>query len=491
MKFEELNIKGLTRSYKVVVAAQDVEDQINAELEGLKARVNLKGFRPGHAPVSLLKKQHGPAVRGQVLEKMVNTAADQVVKDNNIQPADRPSVDLIKYEEGCDLEFQLDIHVLPKITVPDLSKISLERLTAKAGDEAVTKVLDGLLAQQKLFEDAPKSRAAKKGDAVVIDFLGKIGGKPFEGAEAEDFQLELGSGSFIEGFEDQLTGARAGDQRVVKVTFPENYNMEGAAGKDAEFEVTVKLVRTRKQTKADDEFAKSLGFGDLNELKASISKKIEDDNDSLTRSMIKRRLLDVLAAENVFDVPPGMVKREYQEIWKSIREDLIHSGELSAEKAKKLDQPEDQADREDFRNIAERRVRLGLLLAEIGRANNVIVSQEEVNQQILFEAKRFPGQEKEVFDYYRDNAQAVQSARAPVYEDKVVDLILAAAQVTEKTVTSDQLAKAYEAMETEDAAEAEDTVEKKPARKAAAKKAAPKKTAAKKKAAPGAKSKKK
>ena len=478
MKFEALNTEGLTRSYKVIVAANDIETKIDAELEGLKTKINLKGFRPGHAPVSLLRKQHGSQVRSQVLEKLVNTAADKVVKDNNIKPADTPTVDVLSYEEGSDLEFKLDIHVLPDIDLPDLTKISLDRLVAKADDKTIGKVMDGLLAQQKQFEDAPKTKASKKGDAVVIDFLGKIDGVPFEGAEADDFQLELGSGSFIEGFEEQLVGKKVGDKTVVKVTFPENYNMEGVAGKDAEFDVTINKVRSRKEAKADDEFAKSLGFGDLKELTTSITKKIDDDNDNLARSMIKRKLLDRLSEDNAFDVPPGMVDREYGEIWKTIREDMIQSGELTVEAAKEMTEPEDQADRDDFLQIAERRVRLGLLLAEIGRVNNVTVSQEEINQQILFEAKRFPGQEEQVFDYYRKNAEAVQSARAPVYEDKVVDLILLAAKVTEKNVTHDQLSDAYEAMEAEDAGEEEKPAKKKPAKKAAAKKKPAKKAAA-------------
>jgi len=492
MKFEALNEKGLTRSYKVVVAAKDIEERINAELEGLKTKVNLKGFRPGHAPVSLLKKQHGQAVRGQVVEKLVNSAADKVVKDKKIKPADTPTVDLISFDEGADLEFKLDIHVLPDIKLPDLSKIKLERLVAKGDDAALGKVMDGLLAQQKLFEDAPKTKAAKSGDAVVIDFLGKIGGIPFEGAEAEDFQLELGSGAFIEGFEKQLIGAKEGDARVVKVTFPENYNMEGVAGKDAEFDVTVKKVRTRRESKADDEFAKSLGFGSLKELHSSIRAKIDEDHANLSHSIIKRKLLDVLAEENVFDVPPGMIDREYAEIWRTIREDMVSSGELSAEEAKKMTGPEDQADRDDFRNIAERRVRLGLLLAEIGRENNVLVTPEEINQQILFEAKRFPGQEQQVFDYYKENPEAVQGARAPVYEEKVVKLILSKAVVAEKSVSGEALSKAYQEMEAEDAGEAEEkkpakkpakkaAPAKKPAKKAAAKKPAAKKPAAKKK----------
>jgi len=461
MKFEEISSDGLKRTYKVEIAAKDIETQIQVELEGLKSKVDMKGFRPGHAPIALLEKQHGPAIRGQVLEQMVNAAAEKIVTDSKIKPAGDPAVDKVKYEEGSNLEFQLDVDILPEIKLPDLTRIKLDRLKAGADDRAVKKVIEGLLEQQKIFEDSPKGAKAKLGDAVVIDFIGRVGGKKFEGAEADDFQLELGSGSFIEGFEDQLVGKKAGDTAFVKVTFPENYNMKEVAGKAAEFEVTVKGVKVRKQGKADDAFAKALGFDHLKGLTESITKKIEDDNASLARALVKRKLLDHLAAEHTFEVPPRMVEREYQEIWERIKEDMLASGDLSAEDAKTLEEPKDAADRKDFRHIAERRVRLGLLLAEIGNVNNVTVNQEEINHQIMFEARRFPGQEQAVFDYYRKNDAAMKSARAPVYEDKVVDLILASAKVTEKDVTTDQLTAAYDAMET-----ADDGAGQKPAKKA-------------------------
>lgn len=486
MKFNELSTGGLKRSFKVVIAGKEIEALVKTELEGLKSKVNLKGFRPGHAPVSLLEKRHGPAVLGQVLENQVKAAAEKVVADTKIQPAEPPSVEELNYEEGSDLEFQLNVFILPKIKLPDLTKIKLERLKAPADKAAVKSIMDGLLAQQKQFEEAPKATKAKIGDAVVIDFIGKIDGKKFEGAEAEDFQLELGSSAFIDGFEDQLVGKEAGDSAVVKVTFPENYNMAEVAGKDAEFDVTVRAVRTRKTLKANDEFAASLGFEHLKQLNESIVKKIEEDNQRVAGLIVKRKLLDILAAENKFEVPDGMVEREYREIWARIRDDMVEAGEIDQEAAKTMEEPADAADRRDFRDIAERRVRLGLLLAEIGRVNEVTVSQEDINQQILFEAKRFPGQEKEVFDYYRGNEQAVHNVRAPVYEDKVCELILATAKVTETVVTSDQLAKAYDALEAEDEA-AEDAKQKKPAAKAAkakpvAKKAVKKKTPVKKSA---------
>lgn len=488
MKINELSAEGLKRSYQVVIPASDFDTRVKTELEGLKSTVNLKGFRPGKAPISLLEKQYGDKVRGQVLQKMVNEGADKVIKDNNLQPATQPMVDIIKFETGKDVEVKVEMEILPAITVPDLSKIKLEKLEAPVDDAAVKKIIDGLLSQQKLFEDAAKTAKAKNGDAVLIDFLGKIDGTPFEGAEAEDFQLELGSGSFIDTFEDQLIGTKAGDKKVVKVKFPKDYNMDGVAGKAAEFEVTVKGVKTPVTAKANDEFAKTLGFDDLKALTANITEQIEKDNTQLARAIVKRKLLDALSEASSFTVPVGMVDKEYAQIWEQIKMDLVQNGELTVAEAKTLTEPKDKADRDDFKNIAERRVRLGLLLAEVGRANSVQVSQEEINQQIMFEAQRFPGKEKEVFDYYRKNQQAVADVRAPVYEDKVVDLILETANVTTRKLSTEELKAAFEALENEDQQQEQKPAKKKvTAKKAPAKKAAPKKTAAQKpakKAAP-------
>ncbi len=473
MKFEEVISTGLSRSFNVVIAAQDVESQFEAELKNLKARSNMKGFRPGHAPVSLLKKQHGPAIRGQVLEQMVNTAAEKIVSEKNFKLADTPNVEVDPYEEGANLSFQLALDILPVFDLPDLSKIKLERLVAKAEPAAINKIIDELIASQKFYEDAAKGAKAKSGDALVIDFVGTIGGEKFEGGEAQDFQLELGSGSFIPGFEDQLTGAKAGDNVIVKVTFPEDYNMKELAGKEGEFDVKINAIKVRKTGKVDDESAKALGFDSIKTLKDIMAKKKEDEYAELARAIAKRKLLDLLAAENKFEVPAGMVSREYKVIWLRIKDDMVANGELSEAEAKTQEEPADQADREDFINIAERRVRLGLLLAEIGAAENVTVSRDEVNKQIFVEARRFPGQEQEVLDYYQNNENAKKAARAPVYEDKVVDLIFEKAKVAEKSVTPDQLTRAYEALEAD-----EEMPEEKPAKKAK-KKPAPKKTAKK------------
>jgi len=486
MKIDELSSKGLVRSYKVVIAAKDMEAKVKIELEGLKDKVNIKGFRPGKTPVSMIEKMHGPAVRSQVLERLVNESAEKVFKEKKIQPAVQPHVHELKFEDGKDVEFELEVQVLPEIKIPDFSKFKLERLNAKAEDKTVNDIVDGLLKQQKSFEETPKATAAKKGDAVVIDFLGKIDGKPFEGAEAEDFQLELGSGAFIEGFEEQLVGAKAGDEKAVKVTFPKDYNMDAVAGKDAEFEVKVKAVKKPVASKANDEFAKSLGFDSLKALKDNIIKQVEEDNHALSRAMAKRKLLDQLADASTFEVPAGMVDQEYKQIWERIKQDMVMAGEVKPEEVEGKMEPTNKDDRVEFKAIAERRVRLGLLLAEIGRVNEVTVSQEEISKQILFEAQKFPGQEQQVFDYYRSTPQAAESARAPVYEDKVVDLIFAKAQVNEKSVSTEALKKAYEQMEQEDE-EGASSDAKKPAKK----KAAPKKAAAKKPAAKKAPAKKK
>ena len=484
MQIEELLNEGLKREYKVVVEASELDAKLDAVLDEFRATARIKGFRPGKAPISLLKRMHGERAKGQVLNEAMQESSTKLFEEKKIRPALRPEVDMDQYEDGKNLEYTLKVEVLPEIDVDGFKAPALERWIAEVEDKDVDAFVERIAGQQKTFKKAAKTVKAAEGDAVLIDFVGSVDGVEFEGGKGEDYQLELGSGSFIPGFEEQLVGTKAGDEKVVKVTFPAEYHSEALKGKDAEFKVTVKEVRRSSEAKADDELAKNLGFDDLKGLKESVKGQLEQDNKSLTRAHLKRGLLDALADEYSFDVPAGMVDLEYRQIWEQIKRDAIQTGEAKPEDFDGLEEPADKAEAEEFRSIAERRVRLGLLLSEIGVQNKVQVTQEEVNRRIIEEARRFPGQEAQVFEFYQKNEEARAQLRAPIFEEKVVDFVLEMADLKDKSVSRDDLEAAVRAIDEEDAnpskgkkaAPKKKAAEKKPA----AKKAAPKKAAAKK-----------
>lgn len=485
MKIDQISSDGLKQSYKVLIEASEIDKKVKTELASLKDKVAIKGFRPGKTPMSLLEKTHGKAVRGQLLERMVNESIEKLYNDNKIQPATTPNVEILKFEEKSDLEFKLEVEVVPEIKTPEISRLKLERLVAKPDPGAVKSRMEALLEQNKQFADAPEGAAARKGDTVVIDFKGTIGGKPVEGAEAEGHALELGSGAFIPGFEEQLLGAKKGDRKTVKVTFPKDYQVDDVAGKEVTFEVTVRNLRTPKAAKLDDGFAKSLGFADLKALKDHVARQLDAENAAVSRQVVKRRLLDVLSDQVRFKVPEGMIEREYQQIWERLKNEMMMAGEATAEELEKKDGPDDPRERKEFRAIAERRVRLGLLLAEIGRKHEVSVSQDEINQQVIAEAQRYPGREREILDFYKKNPQAMEAIRAPVFEEKVIDLILEKAAVKDKPVTPEELRKEQARLEEYEGPVGEEgkSAKAKPAAKKSAKKPARKSA---KKAAPKA-----
>ncbi|RME67890.1 MAG: trigger factor [Alphaproteobacteria bacterium] len=426
MQINETVNEGLKREFTVRVEAAELERRVSSELDRLRAKIRMPGFRPGKVPVSLIKKLHGQAVEGQVVETTIQETTRRLIDDKALRPATQPNIEITAFESGADLEYKVALEVLPQIESPDLSDLVLERLVAEVGDDAVEEMLTRLAAQQKRFVAAPKSHKAKAGDAVLIDFVGKVDGKPFDGGTAEGFQLELGSGRFIPGFEAQLEGAKAGDAVTVNVGFPKDYGSKALAGKDAVFDVTVKEVQVAEEAKIDDDLAKNLGLEDLAALKDLLRQQIEREQAQMSRAHLKRQLLDALAARHDFAVPETMVEAEFDQIWRTLLE------QSSEDERKALE--EDEAEKADYRAIAERRVRLGLLLAQVGQDNKVEVRQEEVNRLIAEEAQRFPGQEKQVFEFYRKNAGAMAQLRAPLYEDKVVDFILELAKITERTV---------------------------------------------------------
>lgn len=469
MQVTETNSDGLKREFKITVPRADIVQKLENQLETLKGRINLPGFRPGKAPLPLLKKLHGKSLMGQVLEETINETSGKTLEERNLRPALQPQIEITQfdYETESDLEYTMSVEVVPEIQVPDFSGLKLERLVAEVPDELVDQELERLASSRKNFVAAEEGKAAENGDVVVIDFLGKLDGEPFEGGAAEGHSLELGSGSFIPGFEEQLVGAKAGDERVLNITFPENYPAKDLAGKETTFDVKVHEVKVAEPVVVNDELAKMFGLESLDELKKLLRERLEQDTKELTRARLKRSLLDALAESEKFEVPEGMVELEFQQIWRAVLADMGHDPDHVHDEHCDHDHDHDHEEptpemEAEYRAIADRRVRLGLLLAEVGQQNKITVPQEEVTRLIAREARRFPGQEREVFEFYQRNPQAMAQLRAPLYEDKVVDFILELVKLEDRNVTREELERAVE--------EDEAAPEVKPAEKKAAKK---------------------
>jgi len=438
MQVTELSAEGLKRQFKIVVPAADLAGKIDERLGEMARTAQLPGFRPGKVPMSLLKKQYGQALFGEAVEQAVNTSTAKAIEDRGLKPALQPRVDLKQLEEGKDIEFEVAIEVLPEIGKLDFSGVALERLKAEVTDKEVGDALDRIAKGNREQKPVDPARPAKSGDAIKLDFVGSIDGTPFPGGSATDYTLDLGSGSFIPGFEDQLIGAEAGKSVDVKVTFPAEYGAKELAGKDAVFACTIKEIREYVDRVPDDELAKKAGFETLDAMRKAVSDRIGQDYAQVSRAIIKRQLLDKLADSHKFPVPEGLVEAEFNAIWSRVEE------------AKKNGQkPEGDEDkmRGEYRGIAERRVRLGLLLADVGRSNSIEVSPEELNQAVMREAMRYPGQERQVMEFYGKNAELKEQLRAPLFEEKTVDFILELASVTDKTVAPDELMKAARAAE--------------------------------------------
>ncbi|MDA5193733.1 trigger factor [Govanella unica] len=495
MQVTETNNEGLKREFKIVVPGKDITTRLEAQLSNMKGRLNLPGFRPGKAPMSLLKKLHGKNLIGQVLEETINEMTGKALEERNLRPALQPRIEItsFEYESEGNLEYNMTVEIVPAIDVPDFSKVTLERLTSEVDDGAIDAEIERFSSFQKNFTEAPKTKKAENGDAVLIDFVGKRDGVAFEGGTAEGHLLELGSGQFIPGFEEQLIGAKAGDEKTLTVTFPEQYGSKDLAGKEVTFDVTVQEVRVSAPVEINDEFAKNLGLESLEALRNTLKDRLGDEIKSLSRQRLKRSLLDALADSEKFDVPEGMIELEFQQIWQHVLNDLNQEAHAHHDHAHgeacdhEIEEPSDEV-KEEYRGIAERRVRLGLLLAEVGQKNNIIVPQDDVSRLVAREARRYPGQEKQVFEYYQQNPQALAQLRAPLYEDKVVDFILELVKVTEKSVTRDELKRAVE--EDDELPEVKAPEKKKAAKKAkgddaVAAEEKPKKAAAKKADADG------
>jgi trigger factor len=435
IKTVETQNEGLKRAFMLTIPAEDIEARVEKEVKRIAPQIRMPGFRPGKVPPNLIRKMHGESLRGEALNGAVQDGVQQLLSEQNIRPALQPQVELNEnYEPGKDAEVRVSLEALPEVPPAQIDDLELERLTVEPDDAAVEQQIQQLATQSKRWEDAPKKHAAATGDLVVMDFEGQVGGKPFEGGKGEDMSVELGSGRLIPGFEEQLAGAKAGDKRDVNVTFPNDYPVEDLKGKDATFAVTVKAVKTAGETRVDDEFAKSLGLNDLEQLKGLIRGQVEQELNGLTRTHMKRQLLDILAERHDFAVPESMVEAEYQNILGQLRHEASHEADPKAALA------EIEKDAADYRRIAERRVRLGLLLSEIGAGNGIEVSDQEMRGLIGQAASQYQGKDRERFlELVQKEPMFAAQLRAPLYEDKVVDFLFGKANIADRKATRAQL----------------------------------------------------
>jgi trigger factor len=478
MQVTETEADGLKRELTIVVPAGELEDKVTRRLEEIGRAVRVPGFRPGRVPLQILRRRFGPAVLGEVLQDTVQQTSSEAMQERNLRPALPPKLDLAEFKEGADLEYKMSLEVLPDIPELDASNLEVDRLVVEVPDADVDKAIERIAEQHR--KSAPVERAAAQGDVIVADLDGRAGDEPIPGASGQDRNIELGAGYLIEGFEDQLIGAAAGEERTVNVTFPADYGAADLAGKAATFAVKVKEVRERQPAQIDDALAAEVGLENLAELRDEVRQRMQRDWNAVARQQLKRKLLDKLSERYEFAVPPSMVELEFAGIWRQHEqmraaeaERAAGSGETPAgeiaeavaaaeaaagappeeAEAAAADKPEDEALlKQTYRNIAERRVRLGLLLAEIGRSNNISVTQDELNLALRAQAMRHPGHEREVVEYFRNNPSAAGELRAPILEDKVIDFIVELAKLPERKLTPQELLAEAGATEPEAAA---------------------------------------
>ena len=460
MQVTETAADGLKREYTITVPAGDLEQEITRRLGEIGRQVRLPGFRPGKVPMQILRTRFGPSVRTEVLQSTLQASSAEAISERKLRPALPPKVDIVSADEGADLEYKMAIELLPEIPEPSFAELDIERLVVEVPEEEVDGAIERIAEQQRKSEVV--ERPAENGDILIVDLEGRIGEQEIPGAGGKDRQIVLGAGSSIPGFEDQLVGASAGEQRRVRVTFPADYAVADLASKDADFEVDVKEVRRRSPIAIDDELGQAVGLENLAELRQELRQRLQRDYDAASRLRLKRSLLDKLAEGHDFPVPPGMVDLEFDNIWRQYQaqgepppavagaEATPAVGEVGAEATPAITDGDavptaagpgqnDEAARAEYRRLAERRVRLGLLLAEVGRKNNITVTPDEVNQAITREARRHAGYERHVLDFYRQNPGAIDTLRAPIFEDKVIDFIVELAKIGERKITPQEL----------------------------------------------------
>jgi trigger factor len=439
---ETLN-EGLKRAYRLTIPKQDIEARVDGELRKVAPQIRMPGFRPGKVPANLVRKMHGPALEQEALNSAVQEGVQRLIAEQKLRPAMQPSVELEEGGPGQDAVIKVELETLPDVPEPKIEGLKLERLRAEATDSDVDSELERMAGGQKSFDAAPSGYAAEKGDLVVMDYEGTVDGEAFEGGKGESMSVELGSGRLIPGFEDQLVGAKANEQKVVKVAFPDDYPVAYLKGKDAVFEVTVNEVRRPRGTQVDDGFAQSMGLESLDQLRQLLKGQVEQELNGLTRTHMKRRLLDQLAASHDFDVPPSMVEAEFGQIWQQLEQEADREDDPAAARA------EMESERDEYRGIAERRVRLGLLLSEIGRANGIDVNQNEMNQIVMQAAQQYRPEDRQRFiEYVRNDPMAAAQLRAPLFEDKVVDYLFEKAEIAERVVSRETLQSEIESADT-------------------------------------------
>ncbi|WP_157217289.1 trigger factor [Flavisphingomonas formosensis] len=437
---ETLN-EGLKRAYTLTISAKDIDARVESEVKRVAPQVRMPGFRPGKVPANLIRKMHGEALAQDALNSAVQDGVQTLISDNKLRPAMQPAVELDEgYEAGKDAEVKVSLEVLPEVPAPSIDGLKLERLTVESVDAEVDTAVNRFVSQQKSFEDALEGHPAVEGDLVIMDFVGKVDGEEFDGGTGTGMSVELGSGRLIPGFEDQLEGVKVGESRTLNVTFPEDYNVDYLKGKPATFDVTVTQIRTPKEAVADDEFAKTLGLEGIEQLRTLLKGQVEQELNGLTRTYMKRKLLDQLAAAHDFEVPPSMVEAEFAQIWRQLEHEASHEADPAAALA------EMEKDREDYQKIAERRVRLGLLLSEIGQQNGVEVTPQEMQRLVLQAAQQYNPKDRERFiQYVQQDPMAAAQLRAPLYEDKVVDFLFEKAEISDRAVSREELEAAIEA----------------------------------------------
>lgn len=446
MQVTETLSDGLKRAFTVVLPSADVESRRRERLAEISKTLSLPGFRPGKVPPTVVRQRYGTAVAAEVVEESVQAAVQQVLEERGLRPAMQPSVDLLNQEAvaagalTADLEFKIDVEVLPDITLPDFAAVELTRLKAEVSDEVLDKALGNIAARNRTFAEIPEDelagRGAETGEVVVVDYTGRIDNEEFPGGKASDARVEVGGEGFIPGFTEQIGGIRPGETRTIEVTFPEDYAAKHLAGKQAAFEIAAKKIERAHLPAIDEEFAKTLSFETLDELKDFVRSQIQREYDQLSRNRLKRELLDRLSERVSFALPPSLVDTEFNQIWARVEADRKTDSLDAEDKAK-----DEDTLRAEYRAIAERRVKLGLLLAEAGRLNNIGITPEELTRAMRAEAANYPGQEAQILEFFRKNPRAVDTLRGPIFEEKAVDLIISRATVTERAVTPEELAK--------------------------------------------------
>ena len=439
--------EGLKREFEVIITNSELNKLVDEKLNNIAKEANLPGFRPGKVPVSVVKNRFGKQVLGEVVKESVDNVTKDTMEKNKLTPSSQPKIEIISFEEGEDLKARLSVEIMPEFEIPDLSNLEIIKPIVKVTDKDINDAVEKIAKENIGTKTIKKDRSAKKGDTVVIDFLGKVDGIPFEGGEAKGHNLKLGSNSFIPGFEDGLVGSKVGKKVSVAVTFPEDYQAKNLAGKKAVFETTINEIKEDVELVINDEFAKTLGMADLKALKSAVADQITKQHDQASREKSKRQILDKLADNISFDLPETLEKEEYNNICKAMNpnakpdeasKDYIKNQEPEPDKGMKKEEKQDASE------IAKRRVRLGLLLSEIGRKNNIKVEEEDTRNAMMKEIQKYPGQEKQVMDYFKNNPEAQQQLSGPIFEDKIIDFILELANTKEKVVSLDELYKEEE-----------------------------------------------